>query len=78
MKSQGVGTLGKLDQNRIIRSFVRIVLRQLYSQAPGLNPDGGIALWIESGRTAQNFGGNLVLLEGEAGMIEGVLGQVTK
>jgi hypothetical protein len=35
-------------------------------------------LGIESLRAAQNFGGNLVFLKGETGMIEGMFGQITQ
>jgi hypothetical protein len=33
-------------------------------------------LWIESARPAQNLGGDLVLLEGNARMIERVFGEI--
>ncbi len=78
MERERVRPLGNLDHNRIFGALLRIVLGELYSQAPRLHADRGITLRIESGRSAQNFGGNLVFLQGDAGMIQGVFGEVAQ
>ncbi len=78
MKRERVGALGNLDHDEIVGALVRVVFREFDPQASGLHPDGGVALGIESGRAAQNFGGNLVLLEGDAGVIERVFGEVAE
>jgi hypothetical protein len=43
-----------------------------------LNADCGVALRIESGWATEDLRGDLILLERDAGMIEGVLGEVAK
>jgi pyruvate/2-oxoglutarate dehydrogenase complex dihydrolipoamide dehydrogenase (E3) component len=57
---------------------VCVILGQFHSEAPSLNANGGVALGIEYSRTAQHLGCNLVLLERDAGMIEGVLRQISE
>ena len=61
-----------------VDAFVGVVLRQLHAQTSGLNPDRGVALWIEAGRTTQYLGRDLILLEGYCRVIEGVFGQITQ
>ena len=78
MERERVRALGDLDDDGIVRALVRIVLGQLDSQSSGLHADRGVALRIESRGTTQNFGRNLVLLEGDAGMIERVFGEVAQ
>ena len=60
------------------RPLVRVVLGEFYSQAPGLHANRGVTLRIESSGTAQNFGGNLILLQRDAGVIKGMFGEVAK
>ena len=57
---------------------MRVVLGQFDAQASGLYSHRGVTLRIESCGSAQNFGGNLVLLQGDAGMIERVFGEVAE
>src|SRR5207245_2613589 len=71
-------TLGQLDHNGVFGTLVRVILRQLHAQPSRLYTYGGVALRIEAGRPAQNFRGDLVFLQGGAGMIEGVFGEVMK
>src|SRR4029077_234236 len=78
MKCQSIGTLGDLNDDGVHDAFVCVILRQFHAQTSRLNAYRGVALWIEAGRTAQNFGGDLILLEGYSGVIQGVFGQVSQ
>ena len=78
VERERVRPLGNLDHDRIVRTLMRVVLGEFDSQASGLHPDRGVTLGIESGRAPQNFGGNLVLLERDAGMIKRVFSEVAK
>ena len=55
---------------------MRIVFGKFYAQSPGLNANRGVTLGIESYGAAQNFGGNLVFLECDSGVIERVFREV--
>ncbi len=76
MERECVRSFGDLDEDGIVRTLMRVVLRQLYPQPSSLDTDGGVTLGVESDRSAQDFGGNLVLLERDAGVIERVFGQI--
>ena len=78
MERNGVGALGDLDQYGIVYALMRVVLGELYAKASGLHPHSGVALRIESCRAAQDLGRDLVFLERDPGVIEGVLGQIAK
>jgi hypothetical protein len=43
-----------------------------------LHSNGGVTLGIESGRTPQDFGGDLVFLQGDSGMIDRMLGEIAE
>ncbi|HYM74798.1 MAG TPA: hypothetical protein VE377_02375 [Candidatus Dormibacteraeota bacterium] len=43
-----------------------------------MDTNRGITLRIESGRSPQDLGGDLVFLQGYAGVIEGVFGEVAE
>jgi hypothetical protein len=55
-----------------------VILAQLYPKPSGLNSDGGIALRIETRGASQHFGRNLVFLQSDAGVIEGVFREITE
>ena len=57
---------------------MRVVFREFDAKASGLNADRGIALRIESSRAAQNLSRDLVFLQRDTGMIEGVFCQIPK
>src|SRR5215471_7921925 len=78
MKGKRIRTLGQVNDDGVIGSFVRIVVRQLNAQASCLHPHRRIALWVEIGRAPQDFGGNLVLLQSGPVMIERMLSQVAE
>jgi hypothetical protein len=79
VKSQDVGALGKLHDDGIFRgSVATVVLGQFRSEAARLNADHGVQLGVKAVLPAENFRGDLVLLEGGTGMIEGVQGNVTE
>ena len=77
-KCEGIRSLRNLNQDRIVDAVVRVVLGQLDAQSSGLHSDRGIALRIESSWTTQNLGRDLIFLERDAGVIEGVLRQIAE
>jgi hypothetical protein len=78
MESECVRAPGEFDDDWIAGPLMRVVLGQFHPQAPGLDSDGGVALRIEASRAAQDLGCDLVLLEGDSGVIERVLSQVAE
>jgi hypothetical protein len=78
VECQAVRALRNLNQNRIVSAVLGIVFGQLHAEASGLYANGGITLWIESGRPPQYLGGDLVFLQSNAGVIEGVFGEVAQ
>src|SRR5258707_14864344 len=78
MERKRIGTLGHFHQDGVFRPFMCVILRQLYSEPPGLDPDRGVALRIEPGRPAEHLGRNLILLECDTRVIEGMLREITQ
>ena len=78
VKCECVGTLGDLDDDEVVGALMRVIFGEFHSQAASLHADRGIALGIEAGGAAQDFGGDLVFLEADAGVIEGVLSEVAE
>ena len=78
MERERVRTLGEFDDDGIVGTFLRVILGQLHTQASRLHPDRGITLGIESRRAPKDFGGDLVLLESDARVIEGMFGEVAE
>ncbi len=76
MERQRVRSFGDLHEDGIVRALMRVILGQLDAQPSSLDADCGVTLGVESGRSAQDLGGNLVLLERDSGVIERVLSQV--
>jgi len=78
VKGERIGALGNLDDDEVVGTLVGVILGEFDAQATGLDADGGVALGIESGGAAQDFGGNLVLLERNAGVIERVFSEIAE
>ena len=78
VERERVRALGEFDDDGVVQTLLPIELSELHAQAPGLNADGGIALGIESGGAAEDFGRDLVFLQREARMIQGMLGEVAE
>ncbi len=76
MEGECVRALGDLDDDRIVRALMRIVLGQFDAQPSCLNAHGGVTLGIESYRSSQDLGGNLILLEGDSRVIERMFSEV--
>jgi hypothetical protein len=55
-----------------------VVFGQLHAEASSLNANGGVALRVEPGRSAKDLGSDLVLLQGYAGMIQRMFGEVAE
>ena len=78
MERERVGPLGDLDHDGIVGSLVCVVLGQFDSQSSSLHAYRRVALGIKSRGATQDFGGNLVLLESNARVIERVFSQITE
>jgi len=78
MKGERVRAAREFDDDWVAGPLVRVIFGQFYSQTSGLDADGGVALRIKANGTPQNLGGDLVLLQGDAGVIEGVLSEVAE
>jgi hypothetical protein len=76
LEHESVRALWDFDKDRVVGAFVSVILCQLHSKTPSLNANGGIALGIKSGWAAQYLGRNLILLERDAMMIQGMLRQI--
>lgn len=57
---------------------MRVVLGEFYAKTSSLYANRRITLWIKPCRAPQNLGGNLVLLQGDAWVIERMLREVAK
>src|ERR1700736_6307971 len=78
MKRQDVRSLGKFHQDGVVGCrFAVIVLGEFCSQAPGLDSHHGVDLRIEIVLSTEYFGGDLIFLQRSAGMIQGMLGDIT-
>ncbi len=78
LERQRIRSLRNFYKDWIIDPIVRIILRQFDAQPSSLYADRGIALRIEARRAPQNFGGDLIFLERDTGMIEGVFCEITE
>ena len=64
MKGKNVSTLRQFHPDGIFGAFGGIILSQLGAETPGLYTDGRIQLRIEISRASEDFGGNLIFLQG--------------
>jgi hypothetical protein len=78
LEHQNVRALRDFDHDRVVGAFVCVILGQFHSETPSLNANGGIALGIEYRRTAQHLSRNLVFLERDPRMIQGMLRQIAQ
>jgi hypothetical protein len=78
MKNQNVGAFGKLHPNGVGHSGSGVVFGELGAKAAGLDADHGVQLWVEIRLTAENLRGDLVFLQGNAGMLENVVGEIAE
>jgi hypothetical protein len=78
METQGVAPIGHFNDDGVRQHFVAVIVEQLKSQPPSLNSNGGISLWIEVARPAENFCGNLIFLQGYARPGENVVRQIAQ
>ena len=76
VERERVRPLGNLHHNRIVGALIGVVFGEFDSQAAGLHPNRRITLRVESGRAPQNFGSDLVLLEGDTRMIKRVFSEI--
>jgi len=78
VEQESIGAFRNLNDDGIVRSLVRIVLGKFHPQASSLDAHRGVALGIESDRTPKNLGSDLVLLQGDARVIQRMFGKVPK
>jgi len=73
-----VRALWQFDNERVTRSFDRVILRQFHAPASCLHANGRVQVGIEIRRTSEHLGGNLILLERSTRVFNCVLGKITK
>ena len=78
MEREDVGASGELDDDGVFSAIGVVVFGELYAETASLDPDHGVQLRIEVGGSTEDLGRNLILLDGRAGMIEGVLSKITQ
>src|SRR5579859_983095 len=78
MERDGVRPFWDLDQDGIVCALVGVVFGELYAKASGLDANRRIALRIESGRAAQDLCRDLVFLQRDPRVIEGMFSKVAK
>ena len=78
VEGDNVGAARKLDDDGIRFAVGIVVLGELDSETPGLDPDHGVQLRIEVSRAPENLGRNLILLDRGPWVIQGMFGQITE
>ena len=76
MESQSVRALGQLHQDRVFAALRSVIFGKFGAQASGLDPNEGVQMRIEIARTPENFGGDLIFLQRQSGMLDGMVGEV--
>ena|SRR5205814_1977158 len=78
VKREHVGAAWEFDDDGVFGTVGVVVFGEFYAQASSLHPDHGIELGIEVRRAAEDLGRNLILLDGSAGMVERMLGEIAQ
>src|SRR5215469_1897626 len=78
VEAQRIGAVRQFDDNVVGDSFVAVVVEKLQTEATGLHANGGIGLRVEVFRASEDFSGDLVFLQGNAGLRQGMVGQVAE
>jgi hypothetical protein len=78
MEAKGINAVRHFYDDRINRTFVRVVVQQFEPQPSRLHSNRGIGLRIEVVRTPENFRGDLILLDWNSRVGKGVVGQIAK
>jgi hypothetical protein len=78
MERQSVRPSGDLYDDCVVDAFVRIVFAKFDPEASRLNPYRRVTLRVESRWPAQYLRRNLVFLQGNSGVIEGVFSEVAQ
>jgi hypothetical protein len=78
MKVDSIAPVRHFDDDVVVSAFVVIVIEQLEPQSARLHANRRIRLWIKIPPPPENFGSDLILLQGGAGLRQLVLRQVTK
>ena len=78
MERQRVRTLRQFDHNRIIDPIRSVILREFGPQASGLNAHQRIQMGIEISRASEDLSCDLIFLDGNAGVFDGLFGQITE
>ena len=78
MERENVGPLRHFHDDRIVRTIRAVVLSQLHAQASCLHADGRIRLRVEIRRSSKDFRSDLIFLQGDARMMECMVGEITK
>ncbi len=78
MKGQGIGTLAQFDNDWVVDSLRCVVLREFGAEAARLYAHERIEMRIKISRPAEDLGGNLIFLECDSRLFDGVFGEITK
>jgi len=78
MEGRDVGAFWKVYDEVVVGAVGAVILVELGTEASGLDADHRVDLGVEVGGTTEDFRRNLKLLDGCAGMIDRVFGEVAK
>ena len=78
VERESVGTFGQIDANRVFDAFRGVVFGELGTKAAGLNANHRVNGGVEVRRATEFLGGDLILLQGYTGVIEGVASQIAQ
>ena len=73
-----IAASGNLDEQRVGVALAGVVLEEARAEPSGFDADGGVDGWVIGVVTIEDVEGDAVLLERLAGMVEGVLDDVTE
>src|ERR1019366_1339348 len=78
METKSVNAVRHFHHDGVRSPFMTVVVEQLQAQPASLNTNCRIGLWIEVVRPPKNFRRNLIFLQRNAGMGDGMVRQIPK
>src|SRR5256885_11969046 len=76
MKREKGRSFGQFDRDRVFQTLGVVVFGQLCAQPPRLDSDHGVQLGVEIRRATEDFGRDLVFLDGASRMVDRMLGKI--
>jgi len=77
MDDYGVTTLWHFDNGGVVRTFGAVILGEFRAEAASLDTDHRVELRVEVSLTAKDLCCDLIFLDLNAGMFDGLFGEVT-